>query len=502
VKLKWLLIGAVIVLYAGFRVWGLTASCIWFDEIFSVHAAQHSWSTLFDFVAQDLIHPPLFYILLKIWIMAGGDSLLWLRLFPVAMSCAAVAPLILLSRELKLSTFEAALVLLLLGVNGSLIKYAQEIRMYSLLFCLTCFSLWLFVRWFNRAGSPILALFFVNLILIYTHYFGGLIVLAEVAVVLWLRREDARKWLIASVLWLVGFTPWVCAVFTAYRENAGLAQNLNWAKRPGLLELIQFFVALHQPFYYQRMNGEAMASIFVLPVILVCIAALVFLFVKFDGDKNLLKVLVAVCVLPLAIAFVVSWVTPFSIWGNRHLTVIFVPYFLLAAMGLRQISPSIARSLCCAVLIGAFIPAGIATYTRGDIVYPWCSWQPLAAQVQDSDATTFYVFEDAVAYELWYALEQRGAGRYRVVLIEDDAEVWEDKAYFLPRGFPEIEKTNEDAIGGDKFWIVVRDISGKKSMGQYQLWKKLQAEGYRIGEPLSFKTELATAYFVPVEKGK
>src|ERR1044072_2774624 len=64
------------------RLLRLTSSCLWFDEIFSVHAARHTWADLVKFAAADIIHPPLFYALLKIWIAIGGESILWLRLLP------------------------------------------------------------------------------------------------------------------------------------------------------------------------------------------------------------------------------------------------------------------------------------------------------------------------------------------------------------------------------------------------------------------------------------
>jgi len=154
------------ILYAAARLWHLTATCLWFDEIFSVHAARHSWRGMFGFVAADVVHPPLFYALLKIWIAIGGESLVWLRLFPCLISVAAIAPLMLLCRELELKPGETNLALLLLAVNGYLIKYAQEVRMYSLLFFITLCSLWLFVRFVQtnaRAGKLLITLSAVNL---------------------------------------------------------------------------------------------------------------------------------------------------------------------------------------------------------------------------------------------------------------------------------------------------------------------------------------------------
>src|SRR6188768_330726 len=85
-------LGMLVVIYAAVRCWGLTASCLWFDEIFGVHAAEHSWDSLLSFVALDLIHPPLFYVLLKLWIGVGGEALGWLRAFPVIFAVAALIP--------------------------------------------------------------------------------------------------------------------------------------------------------------------------------------------------------------------------------------------------------------------------------------------------------------------------------------------------------------------------------------------------------------------------
>src|SRR5215218_3548756 len=137
-------LAALCALYAAARLWRLTDSCLWFDEFFSVHAAEYDWGSLFWFVAQDLIHPPLFYSLLKIWITFGGESILWLRLLPVLFACLALVPFFLLCRELKQEFWTIALALFLLSVNGTFIKYAQLVRMYSLLMFVSLVSIWLF----------------------------------------------------------------------------------------------------------------------------------------------------------------------------------------------------------------------------------------------------------------------------------------------------------------------------------------------------------------------
>src|SRR5687768_4957234 len=91
----WLIILVLVCLaFVVLRLWNLTALCLWFDEIFTVHAAEMNLADLVGFVARDLIHPPLSYILLKFWIQAGGESLFWLRFFPVFFSILSLVPLI------------------------------------------------------------------------------------------------------------------------------------------------------------------------------------------------------------------------------------------------------------------------------------------------------------------------------------------------------------------------------------------------------------------------
>ena len=68
------IIALICVVYILLRLWNVTDSCLGFDEIFSVHAAAHDWKNTFWFVAQDLIHPPLFYIFLKIRIFINTDA--------------------------------------------------------------------------------------------------------------------------------------------------------------------------------------------------------------------------------------------------------------------------------------------------------------------------------------------------------------------------------------------------------------------------------------------
>ncbi len=210
-RIWFVVIAVVCVIYVLLRLWNLTDSCLWFDEIFGVHAAELSWGNLVWFVAQDLIHPPLFYASLKIWIAVGGTSLFWLRFFPVLFSVLAVVPFILLCRQLKLSLPTTALALIFFAANGSLIKYAQEVRMYSLLLCFGLFSVWLFVRFLN-SGKGFFLLIIINLLLVYSHYFGWLIIASEIFAVVILARERLKQIFLMLITVGLSFAPWIYSI--------------------------------------------------------------------------------------------------------------------------------------------------------------------------------------------------------------------------------------------------------------------------------------------------
>jgi uncharacterized membrane protein len=86
-----------------------------------------------------------------------------------------------------LSPAQTNISLLLFAANGYLIKYAQEVRMYGLLLFFTLCSLWLFVKLLRGEGAArglLLALTACNLLLVYTHYYGWLVVSTEAAFLL------------------------------------------------------------------------------------------------------------------------------------------------------------------------------------------------------------------------------------------------------------------------------------------------------------------------------
>lgn len=495
---------ALILGYILLRLWNLTGSCLWFDEIFGIHAATLSWNAMVELVAQDLIHPPLFYVLLKSWISIGGESLLWLRLFPVIFSIVAIVPFLFLCRELKLRFPAVVFALLLFAANGSLIKYAQEVRMYAPLLCFSLFSIWLFYRVLN-SGKGIIALTLVNIIMVYTHYFGWLVIASELAAALIINRSELKKLIPSAMAVLLAFVPWIILIFKAAPAGEKFQQNIGWMQAPGPITLYQFILNLFEPIYYKASSADYASNYIISIPLLLLIAGAGYLYFankerNVDGEETGPKLLAAFIAVPLIIAFVASWILPVSVWGTRHLIIVFAPFMLLIA----YIPGTLASAAYRNTVVGTFaalavLAVGVQAFVKQPL-YIWCGWEVLAKETSGKpgpDPTIVYTFEDLSAYHMWFAL-RGNKGNLEVEKMTGLENIKEDKAYFLPRGFDEVRKADVRELTGDNFWIAFR--ARKWDIAVSPLYDLL-SRGYQFGEPVVFDAGGEKAFLVEVRRG-
>ena len=494
-------IGLIAAIYILLRFWHLTDSCLWFDEIFGIHAAEHDWSALFGFIAQDLIHPPLFYVLLKIWITAGGESLFWLRLFPVVFSILALFVFYLFCKQIKMSYTAIVAALSFFAANGALIKYAQEVRMYSLLLFLAILSMWLFARFLNL-GKNNRILTVVNILLVYTHYFGWFVVGAEVLTILILQRIKIRQILTMFAICAAAFVPWIIAIFQASRANFDLAQNIGWMSRPDFFSIFQFAFDLIEPFYFQTSSLEpASRYLITIPLLGLIFAAKIFFLTKFKGQNefarqnlNMLTILIA---LPILLALAASFITPYSIWGTRHLIIVFPPILMLIGMFFDSIKEQFTKIALLSAAFLIFLIAFVIELRRPPQIFVWCGWENLAQQVETGQPAKIYVFEDLIAYHFWFA--ERKNPNTQIVKINNLEGINEDKAYFLPRGFDGVKQINFNELSDDNFYIAFYAAEWNP---QKPPLKNLSEKGYKIGAPKIFEAQNLKAFLVEVKTEK
>ena len=512
------LIGA---LFAGARLWRLATSCLWFDEIFSVHAAQHGWTGLIKFTAADIIHPPLFYALLKVWIAIGGESILWLRLLPGLFAIATIVPFWYLCRELNLKPAETNVALLLMAVSGFLIKYAQEVRMYSLLFFLSVCSIWLFIRFLKSPSvrdKNLWALSAINLLLVYTHYYGWVLIGIQTLILLFGHRKKLAPQSLVSAGLLLAYCPWIYAVIFSREPSRGLAQNLGWITRPQFSDVAEFFVILNRPFLFSQSTADRSYELLSagLVVLLLGLPLVFFLWrlasewfrkpaatvdvpsaLSAPGTQHGEVCLAVFAFAPVVMAFILSWILPYPIWGTRHLIIGAAPFFILAALGILRLQRSWIRITVTMILGCWFLLAGAIALLIPNPMLTWCAWEPLLKQVpaeeSNSAATEVYAFEDLVAYHLWFAARKSDHNQFDFTVVKKFPGLGEDPAFFLPRRFDEIKVVDPTKITGEHIWLAFRGPRWDETRTPVSVMKSM---GYQTGKVLSMDAQVEQAFLV------
>ncbi|MBL0046014.1 MAG: glycosyltransferase family 39 protein [Flavobacteriales bacterium] len=189
------------------------------DEPFTVYWSRQPIAALFEMLRTEN-NPPLHFLLVKMWGLFTPMEENWLRVPSASFSILTIWPLFLLAR--KISDRWAALVAcLLFTLNNHQYIYSHEVRGYSLLLLLSVLALWLLVR--DASARPrqwiLLSLVFVGLV--YTHFFGWLVIglLGICVFVLRELRPAKSTWIIAAILALVSYLPYGIVFFHRASES-------------------------------------------------------------------------------------------------------------------------------------------------------------------------------------------------------------------------------------------------------------------------------------------
>ncbi len=386
----------LVVLFILTRVWHLTAASLDGDEIFSLVLARSNWHGLITGAVNDAMHPPLFYLLLKLWVGIGGESLLWLRLFPLIVSALCLIPFVLLCRSLNFRPATCNLALGIAVFHPGMVFYAQHLRMYGLLMLGGLMSIQCFEAYLNGPSLRLLiVLSFVNCAVVFTHYYGWLLIALEFMCLIWRRQ----RWIpmAMATLCIAGlFVPWAWIAGNVLYAQ-GLEQRIGWIPRPTLRDLGWFFVDLAGCADLPRFRVEAAA------VILVAIATLLFVYRKRQTAG--IHWLAVLSVAPVAFIFMISQWAPQSVWGHRHLVFVFWPFIIVLADCLCQM-PKAALMLVMTML-GFWAGGAIISLRNDDRKLPYDRLViGLLDRERSSDPTVqLYLTDSHLEYPLWFYID-------------------------------------------------------------------------------------------------
>jgi hypothetical protein len=480
---------ALVALFLFMRVWRLTDVSLDGDEIFSLLLARSDWHTLFGGAVKDAIHPPFFYMLLKIWVWIGGESLLWLRLFPVAVSALCLVPVFLLCSDLKIPRGARNLALLMASVHPYAVFFAQHMRMYCLLGLFGLTSIWAFERYLKDGSRrSLVILSAANLFLVYSHYYGWLIMGLEFLYLLWRKRNALLPFAAASLLVAAMFSPWAWLAAQSLHAKGGLADNLGWVPRPDLRDLSWFYVELSGLNDLLRWGSRVTVVLFA------------FLYLMYRRrEESGFHWLVVISLTPALITYLVSQWLSQSIWGSRHLIFALWPFLLVLADVVWQLRP-VARKIALA-LLAVWMAFAAKTYSPEELKIHWDRLTLAMLDAENSGAAhvPLYTVDPYLHYPIWFHLEslkdQRLAQLGSYVSSRKDMPSLRARAAKF-----EVQKvTSVDAAQGTYFWLGYVDSAWKGPLTPRQI---LEQRGCKTGESIHARDRFQSITLFPVECGE
>lgn len=223
---------------------------IWYDELFTVSMAEHSYGELIRFTAAD-VHPPLYYMIVKFFsdlcklIVPGAGTVIPAKLVSTLPYLLLLLYSVTWIRK-RWGIFTGGLFLFCVTAMPQLPAYTVEVRMYgwALLFVTAAFWHAHGCLTENRRYCHGIALVLYGLAAAYTQYFAavavGMVYLYLLVMFLCRDRRRLREWICYAAVSVVGYVPWLFALarqISAVRESYWILP-LTWRSLGGCVKFL------------------------------------------------------------------------------------------------------------------------------------------------------------------------------------------------------------------------------------------------------------------------
>ena len=243
---------ALFAVFAVLIVVTIGRSSTWIDESASLLLVDNDYAELVRRNVLD-VHPPLWYLVLKLWVQVFTPSILASRAESAVFMFAALVVWYQLVRT-RFSRPLALVTLALAVTNPMLLHYAVEGRMYALgvlLVALTSLFVTSTARWRWFAYWP------CAVAMLYVHYFLAFPLAAQFVYLVLTRRDQAR-----SMAWIVGYGASIIAAFglwipIAFRQTATTVTAHFWIGRIAPTTLLTY--VLHA--FLHRTDGDLQSAL-------------------------------------------------------------------------------------------------------------------------------------------------------------------------------------------------------------------------------------------------
>ena len=280
---------------------------VWYDEAYSAYLIRGKFSEIWQMTALD-VHPPFYYFCLKIWSGLFGSTEFALR----SMSVFFVAIGLILAFFLFRRWFGkriANLACVFMSLSPFLIRYAQEARMYGLVFAIVIGATLVLdialkskkkLAWFCYA--PLIALG------MWTHYFSALAWIAHfVYIIIYMHKYGLQK----AVFWIyplsiICFAPWLPIALHQFSD----VQNGFWIPEVSMNTITEIFtlgIMLEKP----AKITEWWALLFMLAICAIFALSVKKLAISKKSERKNLGFLCAMIIIP-PVALILLSLPPFK----------------------------------------------------------------------------------------------------------------------------------------------------------------------------------------------
>ncbi|MFA5519436.1 MAG: glycosyltransferase family 39 protein [Spirochaetota bacterium] len=233
-----ILIGFGGIFLAIFGIW--KPYSYWIDELYSVTASEISFVDMFKNLVLYDVHPPLYQVILKIWIGLFGSIETVTRTLSLIFSLSSLVVFVKYFYK-NLSKYTAIISISFFTSNFLFIYYSQETRSYSMMLflstILTILAIDKIINDTNKKTIFYIAIF--SILLSMTHHFG-LIYTGFVLFFLLVYLKNIKEQLLIIVSGLLSLS-WI--VFHYLFGNLGIRTGGNfWIKSDGVLTTIFTYV--------------------------------------------------------------------------------------------------------------------------------------------------------------------------------------------------------------------------------------------------------------------
>lgn len=211
---------------------GIAHESIWYDESYTAALMNHSFADIITITGADS-HPPLYYLLLRVFSVAFGRSIVSLRAFSVIGTAALAALGIGPVRRIYGKRFAVIYSFLVFALPISF-SMSQEARMYtwSAAF-VTASALFGYLAVTEEKRNDWIAFGITGLMAAYTHYYAllaAMIIYALVFLMMLIHKKKMKQYFITAGVVIMGYLPWLYFLTAQVKRvsNSFWIPPVNW----------------------------------------------------------------------------------------------------------------------------------------------------------------------------------------------------------------------------------------------------------------------------------